>query len=226
MPSPPHRGPLLASAGLALLVLALGLALPPAAARAESAPYDQGERVRLTGVVTDSRGTPLPNVQVTLVASRSYFNLRQLKSSDKDPRRVAATTDAKGEYAIDWPWDNYYNRFEVQVGLPVREGREEHTEVLAKQDVTQLLSKGTPAVPALVVENAALIDRVRKFLAELTSDDLRKVYQDMGDPDQIKKVRYPDREEVSWYYFESGAMYRFESGKLREVVHFAPVKPF
>jgi hypothetical protein len=224
MLSQAHRATL-PTLAIGLLLAALSVALP-GVARAETFPYGQGDKVRVTGVVTDARGTPLPNIQVTLVASRSYFNLRQLKSSDKDPRPVAATTGAKGEYAIEWPWDNYYNRFEVQVGLPVRAGREEHVEVLARQDVTQLLLKGTPAVPALVVENAALIDRVRKFLAELTSDDLRRVYQDMGDPDQIKKVRYPDHEEVSWWYFESGAVYRFESGKLREVVHFAPVKPF
>jgi hypothetical protein len=209
-----------------LLALILILATLPAPPRAYAAAYAQGERVRVTGVVTDAKGTPLPNVQVTLVASRSFFNLRQLKPSDKDLRRVAATTGPRGEYTIEWPWDTYYNRFEVQVGLPLRAGREERLEVLARQDVTQLLAKGTPAVPALVVENAGLIDRVRQFRSELTSEDLKKVYDDMGDPDQVKKVRYPDHEEVSWWYFESGAMYRFSGGKLAEVVHFTPVKPF
>jgi hypothetical protein len=208
-----------------LVLLALGL-LGTGSAGAASAPYDQGERVRITGIATDSKGTPLANIQVALVASRSSFNLRQLKSSDKDSRRVTATTGAKGEYAIEWAWDNYYNRFVVEVGLPVREGREEHTEVLAQLDITQQLLKGTPVVPALVVQNAALIDKVRKFLAGLTSDDLRRVYQEQGNPDRVKQVHYPDHEEVSWWYFESGAMYRFESGKLAEVVHFAPVKPF
>lgn len=208
------------------LLLALVLAFLSLAPRAEAALYAQGERVRVTGVVTDAKGTPLSNVQVTLVASRSFFNLRQLKESDKDLRRVAATTGPKGEYTIEWPWDNYYNRFEVQVGLPLRAGRTERVEVLARQDVTQLLNKGTPAVPALVVANAGLIDRVRQFRSELVSADLQKVYEDMGDPDEVKKVRYPDHEEVSWWYFESGAMYRFVSGKLAEVSHFTPVKPF
>lgn len=219
---PPRRARL-PLAGIVLLALGL---LGTGSAGAASAPYDQGERVRITGIATDSKGTPLANIQVALVASRSSFNLRQLKSSDKDFRRVTATTGAKGEYAIEWAWDNYYNRFVVEVGLPVREGREEHTEVLAQQDITQQLLKGTPVVPALVVQNAALIDKVRKFLAGLTSDDLRRVYQEQGNPDQVKQVHYPDHEEVSWWYFESGAMYRFESGKLAEVVHFAPVKPF
>jgi uncharacterized protein with FMN-binding domain len=108
---------------------------------------------------------------VALVASRSYFSLRQLRSSEKDSRRVAATTGAKGEYAIDWAWDDYYNSFEVQVGLAVRAGREEHIEVLARQDLTQALQRGTPVVPALIVQNAALIEKVRKFLADLTSED-------------------------------------------------------
>lgn len=206
----------------ALGLLALGLAAP---ARAAS-PYAQGERVRITGIVTDAKGTPLSNVQVALVAARSFFHLRQLKSSDKDSRRVTAISGPKGEYAIEWAWDSYYNSFEVQVGFPVREGKEERTEVLARQDITQQLQKGTPVVPALVVENAALIEKVRQFLASLTSDDLKRVYQEMGNPDTIKRVQYPDHEEVSWWYFESGAMYRFSSGKLAEVTHFTPVKPF
>jgi len=143
---------------LALALLGAVSALSPGSpARAASAPYGQGERVRITGIVTDGRGTPLASVSVALVAARSSFSLRQLKASDKDLRQVTATTGAKGEYAIEWAWDNYYNSFEVQVGLPVREGREEHTSVLARQDITQLLLKGTPVVPALVVQNAALI---------------------------------------------------------------------
>jgi hypothetical protein len=209
------------------LALLLALALSGAAAPAWAAsPYAQGEKVRITGVVTDGKGTPLGDVQVTFVAARSVFRLRQLQPSDKDSRRVNAKTDAKGAYAIEWPWDDYYNRFAMQVGLAVREGRAERVEVLAEQDITHLLQKGTPVVPALVVQDAALIEKVRRFLAGLSSDDLRRVYEEMGNPDQVKKVQYPDHEEVSWWYFESGAMYRFEGGKLAEVVHFAPVKPF
>jgi uncharacterized protein with FMN-binding domain len=207
------------------ILFALALAAGPATP-AEAAPYAQGERIRVTGVVTDGRGTPLADVRVILVASRSYFNLRQLKSSEKDERRVAATTDAKGAYTIEWAWDNYYNNFEVQVGLPVRAGRAEKTEVLARQDLSQQLAKGNPVVPALVVQNAALIDKVRRFLSELATDDERWVYEEMGNPDEVKKVRYPDHEEAAWWYFESGAVYRFEGGKLKDVVHFTPVKPF
>jgi uncharacterized protein with FMN-binding domain len=222
--SPPNGRVWIACLGV-LVLLAIAGALGDNA-WAASAPYAQGEKVRITGIVTDAKGTPLTDVTVALVASRSSFNLRQLKSNDKDSRRVTAKTGAKGEYSIDWAWDTYYNSFEVQVGLPVREGREERTAVLSSQDITQLLQKGTPVVPALIVQNAALIAKVRQFLADLKSEDERKVYQDLGNPDEVKKVQYPDHEEVSWWYFESGSMYRFESGKLAQVVHFTPVKPF
>jgi len=221
-----RRGLRLLPAGRCLLALVWVAALLAAPAGASASAFAQGQPVRITGVVTDAKGTPLSSVKVTFVAARSAFNLRQLKSNDKDVRQVAATTGPKGEYTIEWPWDNYYNRFEVQVGFPVREGREEHTEVLAHQDITQLLAKGTPVVPVLVVENAALIDKVRRFLESLKSDDERRVYQEMGNPDEVKKVQYPDHDEASWWYFESGAMYRFESGRLAQVVHFTPVKPF
>ncbi|HTQ79360.1 MAG TPA: hypothetical protein VMM92_05150 [Thermoanaerobaculia bacterium] len=214
------------SRGLLPPALLCLLAVSALAREVAAAAYAQGERVRITGIVTDARGTPLNNVQVAFVASRSVFRLRQLKSSDKDERRVTAVTGAKGEYALDWAWDSYYNHFEVQVGFPVRQGRSEHIEVLAQQDISQALLKGNPVVPALVVENAALIEKVRQFLASLTTDDLRRVYQEMGNPDQVQKVEYPDHEEVSWWYFESGTVYRFESGRLAETRHFTPVKPF
>jgi hypothetical protein len=206
---------------LALLVLLAPLATAvPAAAR-----YDQGQRVQVTGIVSDSQGQPLGNVRVTLEVSRTYFSMRQLRrAADKDIRRVAATTNARGEYTVEWPWDSYFNHFELVAGVPVRKGQTERLEELARQDITRRIEAGSPAVVGVTVENRQFLDNLRQFLASIQTDDQRKVYQEMGKPDRIRNVQYPGHLEASWWYFESGRVYRFRDGRLEQVVPFDPVR--
>jgi hypothetical protein len=203
--------------GLALLLAALA---PLAAAR-----YAQGERVEITGIVSDPQGQPIEGVRVVLAASRNVFSLRELRRVDQDVRRVAATTDAAGSFTIEWPWDSYFNKFELLAGVPVRRtGGREDLQELARMDLTAKVLAGSPVVTALVIENRKFIDQLRAFLATVRSDDERRIYQEMGKPDRVRSVRYPDREESSWWYFESGRMYRFRDGKLEQVVPFEPVR--
>jgi hypothetical protein len=225
--------PRLARAALAAAgVLALAGALaPPAAA------YSKGETVHLTGEVADAKGRPVPGVLVTLSASRSYFSVRRMGSAEASPRTVRATTDERGRYALDWPWDDYYNRFELEAGLPVRRGHGDEVEVLASEDISERMiglpvggqaggAAASPVVTRLTVQDADYVLRVRRFVDHLKSADERRVYDEMGHPDEVKNVRYPDHDEVSWWYFESGKAYRFESGALAQVVSFDPIKSF
>jgi hypothetical protein len=209
---------------LALLWL-LGLLAAGAVAPAAAARYAQGERVQITGIVADAQGQPLPEVRVTFEATRTYFSVRELRrTADKEIRRVSATTNAAGEYTLVWPWDSYFNHFEVAVGVPVRIGTGERLEELARQDVTRRVEAGSPAVVAMTVENRKFLDSFRQFLASIQTEDQRKVYQEMGKPDRIRNVQYPDHLESSWWYFESGRVYRFRDGHLEQVVPFDPVR--
>ncbi|HVT60804.1 MAG TPA: hypothetical protein VHR45_20700 [Thermoanaerobaculia bacterium] len=215
------------------LALALGLAVLAAApAPLAAAPYENGARVQFTGLVTDREGKPLSGVNVVLEASRSYFSLRQLRRAEKDARRVSGTTNAQGEYALAWTWDNYYNRFELMTGVPVRRGKEESLQVLEREDVTERTLAGTPVVSAIVVRDRAFVDRLRQFVASIQSADQRRVYDEMGTPDDVKQVNYtgtrttPSTVEVSWWYFDTGKVYRFRNGHLEQVSHFDPVHPF
>lgn len=219
-PLPTRHSPVLLALS-AVLVLSLAVARPAGAAAPAT-----GERIRVSGIVTDSQGRPLADLRVVLEASRRSFSLREMRRADRDLRRVAATTGARGEYTLEWPFDPYFNTFELVVGLPVRQEQGERLDELARQDVTQRVVRGGPVVAALVVERPGRIQAVRGFLAGLDSEDERRVYGEMGSPDEVKVVRYPDHEEVSWWYFESGRMYRFRDGALEQVVHFDPVKPF
>lgn len=203
----------------------LGLLVAGAFAPAAAARYAQGERVQITGIVADAQGRPLPEVRVTFEATRTYFSMRQLRrTADQEIRRVSATTGAAGEYTLVWPWDSYFNHFEVVVGVPVRTRTGERLEELARQDVTRRVLAGTPAVVAMTVGNRQFLDAFRQFLASVQTEDQRKVYQEMGKPDRIRNVQYPGHLESSWWYFESGRVYRFRDGRLEQVVPFDPVR--
>jgi hypothetical protein len=186
--------------------------------------YDQGQRIQVTGVVTDSQGQPINNLRVVLEVSRNYFSMRELRrTADKDVRRVSATTDARGNYTVEWPWDSYFNHFELVAGIPVRTKTGETVQELARQDVTRRVDEGTPAVVGVTIENRQLLDNVRQFLASIQTDDQRKIYQEMGKPDRIRNVQYPSHLESSWWYFESGRVYRFRDGRLEQITPFDPV---
>lgn len=220
----PDRRPAPALLGLALLLLS-SLAFAPAPAAAAPR-YEQGQKIQLTGLVTDKSGRPLPDIQVTLEASRSYFSLREFRRAEKDVRRVSARTNAQGEYTMEWPWDSYFNRFELVAGVPVRKGSTDQLHVLQRVDMTQRVLAGSPVVASLEVENAAFVEKLRQFVATVRSDDERRVYGEMGKPDEVKQVRYPDSMESTWWYFGAGRAYRFRDGRLEQVIPFEPVKSF
>jgi len=204
--------------------LLLAFVLPGAVSPALAARYDQGERVQVTGIVAGRNGQPLEGIRVTLEATRTYFSVRQLRrTAAEDVRRVSTVTNAKGEYSVEWPWDSYFNHFELVAGVPVRKGREDRTEELAREDVTKRLLAGSPVVVSPVIENTKFLDSLRQFLAMVRSADERRIYDEMGRPDKVQRLEYPEHVEDSWWYFESGRVYRFRDGRLDQVVPFTPV---
>ena len=206
------------------LLWLLGLLVAGSLTTAAAARYDQGQRIQVTGVVTDSQGQPINNIRVVLEVSRTYFSMRELRrTADKDVRRVSATTDARGNYTVEWPWDSYFNHFELVAGVPVHTKTGETVQELARQDVTRRVDAGTPAVIGVTIENRQFLDNLRQFLASIQTDDQRKIYQEMGKPDRIRNVQYPSHLESSWWYFESGRVYRFRDGRLEQITPFDPV---
>jgi hypothetical protein len=205
-----------------LLWVLLLAASPLAAAR-----ISQGERVQVTGVVTDPQGRPISNVRVSFEATRTYFSVRSFqRTQTEEVRRVTATTDAGGQFTIDWTWDNYFNHFELVAGVPVRKARKESLVELVREDITRRFQGSGPVVTSLVVQNknAQFVTKLREFVASVQSDDERKVYDEMGRPDKVERVQYPGRTEVSWWYFDAGRVYRFKDGRLEQVVPFEPVQ--
>ena len=199
------------------------------ASPAAATPYNDNERVQFTGVVSDPAGKPVPGAQVVVEVSRRYLSLRQLRRAEKDARRVGTSTNAQGEYSIEWPWDGYFNHFQLLAGVSVRHGKEEHLEVLESEDVTERVLAGSPVVSPIEIHDRGVVDRVRDFVASVRSEDQRRVYEEMGVPEDVKRVTYADRQqetEVSWWYFEAGKVYRFRDGRLDQVERFDPVQRF
>ncbi len=214
----------------AIIALPAIMAIATIGARpAAATPYNDNERLQFTGVVSDPAGKPVPGAQVVVEVARRYLSLRQLRRAEKDARRVGATTNARGEYSIEWLWDGYFNHFQLLAGVSVRHGREEHLEVLESEDVTERVLAGSPVVSAIVIHDRGVVDRQRDFVASVRSEDQRRVYEEMGVPEDVKRVSYAGRQqetEVSWWYFEAGKVYRFRDGRLDQVERFDPVQRF
>lgn len=207
--------PRAAAATVLLALLVTLLAAPPAAAR-----HEEGDRVEVTGLVTDPGGEPLPGVRVALEASRAVFSLRKFGRELRNTRRAAAVTGERGEFTLEWPWDRYFNHYELVVGVPVRTAGGERFEVLERREVTRRLQRNDPMVITIAVERADFVRTLQAFVASVDSDDERRIYQQMGKPDKVE-----ERGAVrSWWYFDQGRMVRFRDGELVEMETFDPVE--
>ncbi|MEM7052345.1 MAG: carboxypeptidase-like regulatory domain-containing protein [Acidobacteriota bacterium] len=204
---------------IGLLLLALGT-LPAAAS------YRDGEAVRVTGIVTDAAGKPLPGVRVVLEASRSRVNLRRLSREKRDSTRLTAVTDERGEYSIEWHWHRYYNAYELIVGVAVRKPAGERLQALETLDISRRLEKSNPLVVPIVIEDAEFVQTLQRFVAGIRSDDERRIYAQMGKPDEVKERVSSSRKDTSWWYFESGKVFRFTDGELVGEESFTPVEAF
>lgn len=209
------------SVALLFCVVSLAIAVPSWAG-----PYPEGEFIEIAGVVTDSEGLPIPDLTVALEASRKAFSVTKMKSTERDRTRISTETDSTGQYTLRWRWVDYYNEFELQVGVPERAGEDAELQVLESVDLSKRIRSGSPIVTNVTVADRRYADTVRDFSASIDSDDERRIYAEMGNPDRVQRILATDHEEVSWWYFQSGKAYRFKDGVLEQVVHFEPIKPF
>lgn len=200
---------------LAAVALAAAVLAPVAEAR-----LARGETVEIRGIVTDPEGRPLDRVQVVFEASRAVFSLRRFQPVLRDTARVSALTDASGGYALRWPWDTYYNHFELVVGVPVRTAEGEELQVLERKEVTNRLGRDAEVAVPIVVEHAGFVRNLRRFQETVDSADEERVHRAEGRPDRVEITG--DRE--SWWYFDRGRRYDFEGGRLSEVKTFDPVR--
>ena len=203
-------------------VLVLAAAAAPAAAGQR---FRDGDRAGVTGVVTDADGRPLPGVRVVLEAARSQFDIRSFRRVKKDATRLTALTGDDGTYELSWPWNGYYNVYELVVAVPVRKPGGETLHELARIDLSRRLKPEAPAVAAVVVEDAEFVRTLRAFIDSIDSDDERRVYREQGKPDRVEE-KTGAVDEAAWWYFESGRVYRFDGGTLVGTESFDPVEEF
>ena len=206
-----------------LALTALALLASPSVARDK---YPNGQIVEIRGTVTDPNGEVLEGVKVVLEATRKSFRISKFGRSVVGSTKLAADTDATGNYVIRWPWDNYYNAFTVSAGVPVRKAAGFEIEPLAVEDISRRIGHGSPIVAPLVIENSGFVRNLKSFVASLDTHDEMRIYERMGKPDKIEQMTFPTHEESTWWYFRAGKTYRFDNGSLLGVSEFDPVEPF
>ncbi len=207
------------------LLLLLGAVLGAVPADATRAPYETGEKVRVTGVVTDAAGEPLEDLEIVLEASRFGFHVGPFGKSPREVARGSTRTNERGEFSLQWNWNPRFQRYELIVTVPTRgpSGPELHT--LSRTDITRRVVQGSPVAITVVIEDTEFLETQRSFLAALDSPDEKRVYERMGKPDRVDRLELPGRVERSWWYFTAGRVYRFADGRLTGSESFDPVRP-
>jgi hypothetical protein len=213
---------------------------------AEASLYRDGEKIEVRGVVTDSEGMPIPDLTVNLEIARYAFDWKKFRKTRHDVSKATTTTDLQGVYAFEWTWYDYYNNFQLIVGLMVRDPdfNQDVFQTVHRQDIATRVGQGSPVVVDMVVSQSPFLDPqpvvTRAVESEpLESDpvdasetprdsggeDEKRIRDEMGRPDKVQTLEYPDYDEVTWWYFEQGKAYRFREGELQQVVNFEPVTP-
>lgn len=222
-PLAPRRRSKVLRRGATLALWALPLLALAVAAPAHAARYTRGEEIVVTGRVTDADGQPLPGVEVVLTGHRRDFDVWSFKMSARGRSSLTATTDVKGSFEIRWRWDPFYNRFNLSAGIRQTIGGEETWWEVGASELTRAMKRGSPVVANLTIENADDVRSLQAFVAALESADAKRVYQELGKPDKVRKIQLPRHEEVTWWYFDRGMMYRFVDGRLDSSESFEPV---
>ena len=204
-----------------LLALAALVSTGPAVARSDY--RDRGETVAIEGTVTDGSGAPVSDMQVVLLATHKGFELRSMRRAEEGLVRLKTKTDAQGRFALEWTWHPYYDTFRIRTevaGTAAGDGLP--PGVLTEVDISRRMLDASPVVVALEVAWAGDPGSA----ATPQSDDQRRIYGEMGNPDRVDRLEMPGGDEIAWWYFERGRSYHFRDGRLDQVMEFEPVKGF
>ncbi len=181
-----------------------------------------GEIVRITGQVLDPDGQPVDGVIVVLAATKSSYSFLKRQKVVEPPLRQTVMVDERGRFELEWHWDRYYNEFTIFAGLEVTRGGTPGFERLtSEQNISDRLNREAPAHVTLTLDQHGYADWLKRFLSDRSSPDEEKIFREVGRPGRIRT----HGRESSWWYFELGKVYRFENGRLDQVIHFDPMTP-
>ena len=206
-------------------VTALALAGCASASPFKRSAHAAGQTVKVQGVVSDAKGRPLSDLRVTLEASRVGYTVYPVGSRKGEVATGSTLTTAQGEFGLQFPWNDRFNRFDLVVAVPVATAQGEDMHELWRSDITRRVQQGSPVAVPITLEDTAYLDTLRQFLATLRSEEERRTYRQVGRPDRVDSTAQGDHLESAWWYFRAGKVYRFRDGRLEKVEEFAPVSP-
>ena len=225
---------------LAAAILLLTFSAAATVARVQ---YSEGQVIEIKGAVTNANGVAQAGKTVIFEAYRKGFGLRNLnpRQLGRNKRGLVertTTTDEQGRYAFEWPWHDYYNRFELSLGAFDATG----FVIQEKIDISQRIRRGSPLIVSFVTggetgaaagpatpvpDSAATASSVAMNSPQATVGSGSQVQDEIrareGAPGAIDTLDLPYGREVTWWYFERGVAYRFLDGELRDELEFAPV---
>ncbi len=211
---------------LRVVALCLGSILLPVQPAAVAQASPGSEAVQIAGVVTDAAGRVLADLEVVLEAAHRGFDIRKLTRVRRGLTRRSTRTDDSGRFALSWYRNDYFNDFELRIGMTVRVPDGDQFYTLERLPLPGLSTAGDSLAVEVVIADTAFLARYRNFVAGLDSEDERGVYAQMGIPGKIDRLRLATHEETTWWYFEAGRVYRFKEGALIDIDTFEPVAPF
>lgn len=188
--------------------------------------FEPGQVVRFEGQVVGANGEPMAGVDVAVDGWKRSLDLRAFSIAKEDQRRETTRTGEDGRFGLDWTWDPKLKKYAISAYVIYRgDGGVEVTHDLAREEVTGRLKEGSPVSSRLEVstENQRFLERLRDFVAALTTPDERSTYDQFGLPEQVDRTPHANGVETAWWYFRQGRVCRFVNGARTELQTFPPV---
>lgn len=206
-------------------VLLVLLVFFPCTAPMTAADEGPASPLTVTGSVLDAAGQTLEGLQVVLTASKVSLSIKPFGRVPRKFSERTVLTNKNGEFTVQWPWERGYNRFELKVGVPYRDGAGDRLYVLETRDLTKRVKASRSVVVMVQIVDTSFIEARKRFMETLVSADQRRIYQELGQPQRADTVNTGEQTEVTWWYFKVGRLYRFADGELIEEKDFEAVTP-
>jgi len=177
----------------------------------------------LTGRITDESGQPVGNTPVLIVARSLVYSASKLEYDEHGRREIRATTNAQGQYRIEFVPANLGNSFSLffydRAGFDRVKYRP--PEPL---DITPLLARdGTVTVNQVLRYEPSWAEVERQAAFYGPDSNRARVLRRHGLPEKRETATIGEEVSDVWWYYADGVAYFFTGDTLRRTHEFTPI---